>query len=38
LGRRVGRMGGDAFMLGDQSVSLAAVAEAWRGAIPSALR
>jgi phosphoribosylformylglycinamidine synthase subunit PurL len=38
LARRVGRMGGDALVLGDESVSLAAVAEAWRGAIPSALR
>lgn len=38
LGRRIGVMGGDSLRIGDESVSVAALAEAWRGAIPEAMR
>ncbi|HEX6946167.1 MAG TPA: phosphoribosylformylglycinamidine synthase subunit PurL [Acidimicrobiia bacterium] len=38
LGRRIGTMGGDMLRIGDESVSVSAIAEAWRGAISEAMR
>ncbi len=37
LGRRIGLMGGDSLTIADETVAVAALAEAWHGALPGAL-